>query len=108
MDYIIFFMFGLLFSFCVTGAVYFSVWMQKSSLKHWYLGTNRPAGQGQYDPNNPGFVGFASFITSFILYGAARSGTASRFAWLCNWLRRVGLRRAARMRPLEDLCDLCC
>lgn len=70
MDKIIFFMFGLLFSFCIIGAVYFSIWTEKKSPNHWYVGSANATGQyAQYAPGNPAFVGFASFITSFILYG---------------------------------------
>ncbi|GFR43006.1 hypothetical protein Agub_g4006 [Astrephomene gubernaculifera] len=66
-DKIIFFMFFLLFSFCICGAVYFAIWTRDKSPKHWYLAPNQP--KDQYNPVKPSFVGFASFITSFILYG---------------------------------------
>ncbi|GLC46227.1 hypothetical protein PLESTM_001842700 [Pleodorina starrii] len=66
-DKIILFMFFLLFSFCITGATYFSVWTKDHSSKHWYLAPGDVS--DQYNPASPGFVGFASFITSFILYG---------------------------------------
>ncbi|KAG2453313.1 hypothetical protein HYH02_001537 [Chlamydomonas schloesseri] len=69
-DKIIFFMFGLLFSFCIIGAVYFSIWTEDVSPKHWYVGSASATGlYKQYNPGEPEFVGFASFITSFILYG---------------------------------------
>jgi phospholipid-transporting ATPase len=37
-DYIIFFMFFLLFSFCITGAVYDAIWIKTNFNNHWYLG----------------------------------------------------------------------
>ncbi|PNH05393.1 Phospholipid-transporting ATPase 3 [Tetrabaena socialis] len=66
-DKIIIFMFSLLFSFCICGAVYFAIWTRDKSPKHWYLAPTDTS--HQYDPTSPSFVGFASFITSFILYG---------------------------------------
>ena len=59
-------MFFLLFSFCMTGAVYSSFWIKNNFNNHWYLGpqyTNE-----QYDPNTPVTNGVTNFITSFILY----------------------------------------
>lgn len=75
MDKIIFFMFGLLFSFCITGAIYFAIWTRDVSPKHWYLAPQDT--NSQYNPDEPAFVGFASFITSFILYGELQAG----FLW---------------------------
>lgn len=66
-DKIILFMFFLLFSFCIVGAVFFAVWTKDEMSGHWYLAPEVTT--DQYNPNNPAFVGFASFITSFILYG---------------------------------------
>ncbi|GIL71194.1 hypothetical protein Vretimale_17772 [Volvox reticuliferus] len=66
-DKIIFFMFFLLFSFCIVGAIFFAVWTKDRMDGHWYLAPTKKT--DQYDPDNAGFVGFASFITSFILYG---------------------------------------
>ncbi|GLI58430.1 hypothetical protein VaNZ11_000135 [Volvox africanus] len=66
-DKIIFFMFFLLFSFCIVGAIFFAVWTKDHMNDHWYLAPTEKT--DQYDPDNAGFVGFASFITSFILYG---------------------------------------
>ncbi len=78
MDKIIFFMFGLLFSFCIIGAVYFSIWTQDVSPNHWYVGSANATGQyKQYNPEYPEFVGFASFITSFILYGERTTDRAN-------------------------------
>ena len=69
-DKIILFMFSVLFSMCLTGAIYFGIWTRDQGPKNWYLKL-QPAADAQYDPEKPAFVGFASFITSFILYGEA-------------------------------------
>ncbi|KAG2495688.1 hypothetical protein HYH03_006288 [Edaphochlamys debaryana] len=66
-DKIIFFMFGLLFAFCLVTSIYFSQWTKNKSLQNWYLDPTDT--EKEYSPDNPGFVWFASFITAFILYG---------------------------------------
>lgn len=66
-DYIILFMFSLLFCMCLIGSIYFAVWTVEQSPDHWYIETSDTP--TQYDPSNGGLVGFFSFITSFILYG---------------------------------------
>jgi len=66
-DYIIFFMFFLLFSFCFIGACYDASWIKNNFNNHWYLGpqyTNE-----QYNPQTPPVNGITNFITAFILYG---------------------------------------
>lgn len=67
-DKVILFMFALLFSFVITGCVFFAEWTRRKGLDNWYLQLSNPLND-QYNPNTPAFVGFASFITSFILYG---------------------------------------
>ena len=66
-DKIIYFMFGLLFSFCIIGAAYDAVWIKNQLNYHWYLGPTYS--NAQYNPSNPGLAGVTNFITSFILYG---------------------------------------
>lgn len=78
-DHIIFFMFGLLFSMCLTGCIYFAWWTAKYMPLHWYLAPEylspefyEPGGDGipkEYDGSQPGIVAVTNFITSFILYG---------------------------------------
>jgi hypothetical protein len=71
-DYIIFFMFGLLFSMCITGCIYFAWWTATYMPRHWYLDpTNVPR---EYDSSQPVIVGVTNFITAFILYGARARG----------------------------------
>lgn len=65
---VIFFMFGLLFSFCITGAVYDATWIKNNLNKHWYLGPQYT--NAQYNPATPALNGVTNFITCFILYGA--------------------------------------
>ena len=60
-------MFGLLFSFCITGAVYDAVWIKNNFNKHWYLGPQYT--NSQYNPATPALNGVTNFITCFILYG---------------------------------------
>ncbi|KAG1671350.1 hypothetical protein FOA52_002960 [Chlamydomonas sp. UWO 241] len=66
-DKIIFFMFFLLFCFCITGAVYDSYWIKDTYMKHWYLGVQYP--NIQYSPEHWTQSGGTNFITCFILYG---------------------------------------
>lgn len=66
-DKIIFFMFGLLFSFCIIGAVYDATWIKDQLNGHWYLGPTYL--NTQYNPAKPALAGLTNFITSFILYG---------------------------------------
>jgi hypothetical protein len=68
-DYIIFFMFALLFSMCVTGAIYFSWWTTTYMKLHWYLAPNMVENSIEYNAEFPAIVGVTNFITSFILYG---------------------------------------
>eukprot|EP00878_Enallax_costatus_P006567 GHUV01006885.1.p1 GENE.GHUV01006885.1~~GHUV01006885.1.p1 ORF type:complete len:874 (+),score=262.00 GHUV01006885.1:436-3057(+) len=73
-DHIIFFMFGLLFSMCLTGCIYFAWWTAKYMPQHWYLAPEAWRGNPQavpreYDGSQPGVVAVTNFITSFILYG---------------------------------------
>lgn len=68
-DYIIFFMFALLFSMCVTGAIYFSWWTTTYMHLHWYLGPDQVQDAIEYNSKFPAIVGVTNFITSFILYG---------------------------------------
>jgi len=66
-DHIIFFMFGLLFSMCLTGCIYFAWWTARHMPDHWYLQPdNVPK---EYNGSKPGIVAVTNFITSFILYG---------------------------------------
>eukprot|EP00798_Chlamydomonas_sp_ICE-L_P016456 gene16456-22676_t len=66
-DYVIMFMFACLFSFCLTGAVFFTDWLQKNFEDHWYM---LPGNTGTvYNPEKPGATGVGNFITGFILYG---------------------------------------
>lgn len=67
-DKIILFMFCILFSMCLTGCIYFAIWTENNGPPAWYLSLV-PSDAEQYNPDNPAFVGLASFITSFILYG---------------------------------------
>lgn len=67
-DRIIFFMFGLLFSMCLTGCIYFAWWTSRYMTKHWYLGPG-PNVPREYDSSKPGIVAVTNFITAFILYG---------------------------------------
>lgn len=74
-DHIIFFMFGLLFSMCLTGCIYFAWWTIVYMPRHWYLAAeywfNEPGVTVpiEYDGSKPGIVAVTNFITSFILYG---------------------------------------
>ena len=77
MTQIIYFMFFLLFSFCITGAVYDATWIKNNFNKHWYLGPNYT--NTQYDSNNPALNGLANFITCFILYGEDDAQCAAEF-----------------------------
>ncbi|MEW5306196.1 MAG: hypothetical protein WDW36_008680 [Sanguina aurantia] len=66
-DYIILFMFALLFSMCLIGAFYSAIWTHNRLPFLWYM---RPDSvTPQYDPALPGVVGVTDFITNFILYG---------------------------------------
>ncbi|KAF6253363.1 hypothetical protein COO60DRAFT_1547131 [Scenedesmus sp. NREL 46B-D3] len=67
-DRIIFFMFGLLFSMCLTGCIYFAWWTARYMPDHWYLGGNDSLPR-EYDGSRPGVVAVTNFITAFILYG---------------------------------------
>jgi hypothetical protein len=67
-DRIIFFMFGLLFSMCLTGCIYFAWWTARYMPDHWYLGSDSVLPR-EYDGSNPGVVAVTNFITAFILYG---------------------------------------
>jgi phospholipid-transporting ATPase len=95
-DRVIFFMFFLLFAFCITGAVYDSYWIKDDYPKHWYLGT--PYYNKQYDPEKWRQSGGYNFITCFILYGEqhdSRSGGCG-----CSWwwkLSRAGGRIGFRV-----------
>eukprot|EP00879_Flechtneria_rotunda_P010836 GHRR01011325.1.p1 GENE.GHRR01011325.1~~GHRR01011325.1.p1 ORF type:complete len:1369 (+),score=416.83 GHRR01011325.1:1346-5452(+) len=66
-DRIIFFMFGLLFSMCLTGCIYFAWWTANYMPQHWYLAPNEAP--REYDSAQPGIVAVTNFITAFILYG---------------------------------------
>jgi hypothetical protein len=72
-DNIIFFMFGLLLSMCLTGCIYFGWWTANYMPLHWYLAPFLPMLNGQYDsqfnPLSPATVGATNFVTAFILYG---------------------------------------
>jgi hypothetical protein len=68
-DYIIFFMFALLFSMCITGCIYFAWWTSTYMPLHWYLGPDQVKDAVEYDASRPAIVGVTNFITSFILYG---------------------------------------
>lgn len=76
-DRIIFFMFGLLFSMCLTGCIYFAWWTARYMPDHWYLGgdTSLPR---EYDGSKPGVVAVTNFITAFILYGEQRCCCTAR------------------------------
>ncbi|WIA12055.1 hypothetical protein OEZ85_012134 [Tetradesmus obliquus] len=67
-DRIIFFMFGLLFSMCLTGCIYFAWWTARYMPDHWYLGGDSTLPR-EYDGSKPGVVAVTNFITAFILYG---------------------------------------
>jgi hypothetical protein len=67
-DRIIFFMFGLLFSMCLTGCIYFAWWTARYMPDHWYLGGDNLLPR-EYDGTKPGVVAVTNFITAFILYG---------------------------------------
>jgi hypothetical protein len=67
-DRIIFFMFGLLFSMCLTGCIYFAWWTARYMPDHWYLGGDLSLPR-EYDGSKPGVVAVTNFITAFILYG---------------------------------------
>ena len=79
-------MFSLLFSFCICGAVFHAIWTRDHMPQQWYLMPSIPVDE-QYNPENPKFVGFASFITSFILYGTSPAcsvqPTQASYASLC-------------------------
>lgn len=68
-DYIIFFMFALLFSMCITGCIYFAWWTSTYMPLHWYLGPDQVEDAVEYNSSRPAIVGVTNFITSFILYG---------------------------------------
>jgi len=80
-DYIIFFMFALLFSMCITGCIYFAWWTSTYMPLHWYLGPDRVANAIEYDASRPAIVGVTNFITSFILYGEQAKGLPAPAAW---------------------------
>jgi phospholipid-translocating ATPase len=89
-DTIIFFMFGLLFSMCITGCAYFAWWTTNEMYKHWYLlpgrhGAAQDAAAEQYNPRNAGVVAVTNFITAFILYGEGPGGSGQQ---LLGCLRR--------------------
>lgn len=84
-DYIIFFMFALLFSMCITGSIYFAWWTANFMPLHWYLGPDQVEGSIEYDSQRPAIVGVTNFITSFILYGAQ----VNMPGWLQGRLRAV-------------------
>ena len=83
-DYIIFFMFALLFSMCITGCIYFAWWTSTYMPLHWNLAPDRLPGAIEYNSQRPAIVGVTNFITSFILYGehAAASNTSGRTRWV--------------------------
>lgn len=85
-DYIIFFMFALLFSMCITGCIYFAWWTATYMPQHWYLGPNNVVGAVEYDPRYPAIVGVTNFITSFILYG--ERSTTQRSTAQCRMAQR--------------------
>lgn len=66
-DRIILFMFGLLFSMCLTGCIYFSWWTTRVMPQHWYLAPFEVP--TEYESDQPVVVAVTNFITSFILYG---------------------------------------
>eukprot|EP00798_Chlamydomonas_sp_ICE-L_P023701 gene23701-9242_t len=66
-DKIIFFMFFLNFSFCISGCIYFATWLNANFVSHWYLYPEDQATQYKYE-NEP-LVGVCNFVTGFILYG---------------------------------------
>jgi hypothetical protein len=84
-DYIIFFMFALLFSMCITGCIYFAWWTATYMPLHWYLAPDMVADAVEYNPARPVIVGVTNFITSFILYGELSWEQRCRRCrgWLC-------------------------
>lgn len=78
-DYIIFFMFALLFSMCITGCIYFAWWTSTYMPLHWYLGPDKVSNAVEYDSSRPAIVGVTNFITSFILYG--KLGLCAGLLW---------------------------
>ncbi|GMH35862.1 hypothetical protein BSKO_03730 [Bryopsis sp. KO-2023] len=67
MDKVILFMFALLFTMCLWGAIYFATWTREISPKAWYLLPDEPS--DEFDPGKPLLVAVSSFVTSFIIYG---------------------------------------
>lgn len=86
-DYIIFFMFALLFSMCITGCIYFAWWTSTYMPLHWYLGPDQVKDAVEYNSSRPAIVGVTNFITSFILYG---EGAVWVFGWEEGWREAVG------------------
>ena len=77
-DKIIFFMFGLLLSMCLTGCIYFGWWTATYMPLHWYLAPfslmlNKDgqfeSRDPQFDPGSAPTVAATNFVTAFILYG---------------------------------------
>jgi hypothetical protein len=66
-DVLVIALFALLLIWCLVNAIYFAIWTQRTSPKHWYLAPNNT--EGVLKPSNPTYVGFAAFISGFILYG---------------------------------------
>lgn len=72
---VIIFMFTLLFCMCITGCVYFALWVKDHYEDAWYLGSFKT--NVQYNPDKPVAAAFTNFITVFILYGRCSRLAAS-------------------------------
>ncbi len=69
-DSIIFCMFALLFTMCVTGCTYYAIWTKNNMANHWYLGDwGNNYVPNEYNADKPALVGATNFVTAFILYG---------------------------------------
>ncbi|KAK3240825.1 hypothetical protein CYMTET_49367 [Cymbomonas tetramitiformis] len=67
LDYVIIFMFGLLFAMCISGAIVTAAWSFLYQEDMYYLEPNDI--ESQFDQNEPGVIFLSNFVTTFILYG---------------------------------------
>jgi phospholipid-translocating ATPase len=67
LDYIIYFMFSLLFLMSLISALTFGAWMERNGEQMWYLD---PGDTTMYfDPTRSSTGAFLQFLTSIVLYG---------------------------------------
>ena len=67
MDYVIYFLFGLLLCIAILGSVAFATYTKNLTPKMWYLQADSTT--SSYNPKKPLSVGCLHFVTSLITYG---------------------------------------